>query len=338
MKQAEPTKNKGKGPDPCNWGKANLTGEELDPEIQQQILQTCNNERNNIPDEYETEAGQDNDEEDESEVPSTCTKLKEHLRSRKKLDKNIWQAHKEQIKSIKKKHRDKIPATTELKKQIADIVIKVLAQQSAQRNYKSKKAKGNKDLDPAGQITKDSALGIAFRNMRKGSDPSDNSESSSSDSSSSSDLPESVQGNGDSNPESDFSGNSSLSSLNKAQKSIKHRNAKKHCKNKKAKSLIKPTLPPRYNRTQDVDKFTQFITIGSAYCQYGKVKSEQQVMVLSQYLDGKAWKFYSRNMAKTPAAWTLDAFFTKLFNEIFPVNFREKQCQKLKDYGQGKHI
>ncbi|KAG6815111.1 hypothetical protein H0H87_005024 [Tephrocybe sp. NHM501043] len=72
MKQAEPTKNKGKGPDPR----------------------------------------QDNDEEDESEAPSTRTELKERLRSRKKLDKNIRQAHKEQIKSIKKKHRDKIPATT----------------------------------------------------------------------------------------------------------------------------------------------------------------------------------------------------------------------------------
>ncbi|KAG6843403.1 hypothetical protein H0H87_004905 [Tephrocybe sp. NHM501043] len=56
------------------------------------------------------------------------------------------------------------------------------------------------------------------------------------------------------------------------------------------------------------------------------------------YLDGKAWKFYSRDVAKNPEVWTLNMFFTKLFNEVFPVNFREKQRQRLRDFGQGKQL
>ncbi|KAG6857987.1 hypothetical protein C0995_003563, partial [Termitomyces sp. Mi166 len=37
--------DKGKGPDPHNWGEANLSGDELDPEVQRQILDTCNTQR-----------------------------------------------------------------------------------------------------------------------------------------------------------------------------------------------------------------------------------------------------------------------------------------------------
>ena len=36
------SKSKGKSVDPHNWGDAQLTGDELDPEIQQQILENCN--------------------------------------------------------------------------------------------------------------------------------------------------------------------------------------------------------------------------------------------------------------------------------------------------------
>ncbi|KAG6886989.1 hypothetical protein C0995_001484 [Termitomyces sp. Mi166 len=40
-----PGRDKGKGPDPCNWGDANLTGDELDPDVQRQILEACNRQQ-----------------------------------------------------------------------------------------------------------------------------------------------------------------------------------------------------------------------------------------------------------------------------------------------------
>ena len=39
---SRPSKDKGKGPDLCNWGNANLSNNDLDPEVQHQILEDCN--------------------------------------------------------------------------------------------------------------------------------------------------------------------------------------------------------------------------------------------------------------------------------------------------------
>ena len=42
-----PSQTKGKEPDPCNWGNANLSEEDLDPDVQQQILNECNTHQKN---------------------------------------------------------------------------------------------------------------------------------------------------------------------------------------------------------------------------------------------------------------------------------------------------
>ncbi|KAG6912119.1 hypothetical protein DXG01_000412, partial [Tephrocybe rancida] len=79
------------------------------------------------------------------------------------------------------------------------------------------------------------------------------------------------------------------------------------------------------------------MTHGASYVKYGKVEEERQVMVLSQHLEGKAWKFYLHEISRNPEAWTLERFFKELFNECFLINFQERQHLKLKDFGQGNH-
>ncbi|KAG6825058.1 hypothetical protein H0H92_004977 [Tricholoma furcatifolium] len=80
-----------------------------------------------------------------------------------------------------------------------------------------------------------------------------------------------------------------------------------------------------------------FLTHGTAYVKYGHVEHRRRVLVLSQHLEGKAWTFYACEVSRDPESWTMDRFFKELFNECFPVDFRNRQRNKLKDFGQGRH-
>ncbi|KAG5331585.1 hypothetical protein C0989_007894, partial [Termitomyces sp. Mn162] len=101
MLEAEPSTHigKGKGPDPQEWGAAQLSEDELNPEIQQQILEACTIQRG-----APTEIGEDG--ELPSELPSegedpqersrapTHEQLQERLRQQQKLKQDIRELQK----------------------------------------------------------------------------------------------------------------------------------------------------------------------------------------------------------------------------------------------------
>ncbi|KAG6895978.1 hypothetical protein C0993_008899, partial [Termitomyces sp. T159_Od127] len=58
-------------------------------------------------------------------------------------------------------------------------------------------------------------------------------------------------------------------------------------------------------------------------------------MVLSEFLTGKAYTFYTRNVSLNPEKWGLNKFFTELFNYCFPIDFRNQQREKLNNFTQG---
>ena len=74
---------------------------------------------------------------------------------------------------------------------------------------------------------------------------------------------------------------------------------------------------------------------GTAYVKYGYVECRHQVMVLSEFLVGKAYMFYTRRVSLDPERWTLKKFFTELFNYCFPIDFRNQQREKLNNFSQG---
>ncbi|KIJ98465.1 hypothetical protein K443DRAFT_123626 [Laccaria amethystina LaAM-08-1] len=56
----------------------------------------------------------------------------------------------------------------------------------------------------------------------------------------------------------------------------------------------------------------------------------KQVFVLSYYLKGKAYNYYTQKVSMNYRDWTLWEFFEQMFNYCFPVNYRMAQRQKLK--------
>jgi hypothetical protein len=108
---------------------------------------------------------------------------------------------------------------------------------------------------------------------------------------------------------------------------------KKH-KDKRSKAMgygkLKPIPPLMYDGSADSRVFHRFITEGTAFIEAGGVKDREQVFILSHYLSGKAHEFYVREVAGNPYKWRPRDFFLELFNSCFPIDFRMKQCEKLK--------
>jgi Zinc knuckle len=52
------------------------------------------------------------------------------------------------------------------------------------------------------------------------------------------------------------------------------------------------------------------------------VKSRRKVFLLSYYLTGKAYDFYTQKVAIDEERWTVPAFYKELFNYCFPVDYR----------------
>jgi hypothetical protein len=93
---------------------------------------------------------------------------------------------------------------------------------------------------------------------------------------------------------------------------------------------LKPIAPTTYDGAVDSCAFHRFITEGTAYVKDGRVKHKKRAFMLSHYLKGKAHEFYICEVSGNPYHWRLHEFFTEMFNYCFPINFRMKQCKKLK--------
>ena len=59
-----------------------------------------------------------------------------------------------------------------------------------------------------------------------------------------------------------------------------------------------------------------------AYLRDGKVRGRRKVFLLSYYLTGKAYDFYTQKVAMDEERWTVPQFYTELFNYCFPVDYR----------------
>ncbi|KAI6009667.1 hypothetical protein EDC04DRAFT_2610593 [Pisolithus marmoratus] len=57
--------------------------------------------------------------------------------------------------------------------------------------------------------------------------------------------------------------------------------------------MLKPIPPTKYNGSDDLHKYHQFVTEGMAYVEDGCIKSKKHAFVLLHYLMGKAHEFYS---------------------------------------------
>ncbi|KAG5634250.1 hypothetical protein H0H81_002698 [Sphagnurus paluster] len=188
------------------------------------------------------------------------------------------------------------------------------------------------------QINPKSILGTALkeaekigsskrRNSAKRSHPSTSGSSSSSESDSSSDSSDSESSSSSSS--SDSSSDESSSSNSSSNKKSKKRKSKKSKKRRSKDKLdSKNTFKPvKYNGQAVLTDYHRFIREATFYAK--KIPKEDRIIVLSHYLDGKAYEFYNLKVASKENKWSLKDFFAGIFDYCFPVNYRMQMRQKL---------
>ncbi|KAG5634082.1 hypothetical protein H0H81_003468, partial [Sphagnurus paluster] len=198
------------------------------------------------------------------------------------------------------------------------------------RRAKIAKAPRAVSITPLEQIAPGSYLGQALGAVQsaeakaKAPGRQGNSPPSSSSSSSSSSSPSPSSGSSPSSDESSRGNN----------KRRRRKSGRK--KMSKDRSTLKPVPPREYDGAADGRAFHRFVTEGTDYVMTGRVSRQRRVFVLSYYLKGRAYDFYTQKVASTSSEWELSQFFSAMFNYCFPVDFRMKQREKLRRCFQGE--
>ena len=242
----QPSKIRGKGIDPFNWGNVNINEEDLDPEVQQAALDSMN------------------------------------LNPNKKPGKTA-----RDISRLSVSHSD----------QSARPILQIPLNSYLGQTLKNIHRLGTKK----------------HRTLRSGKDPSSSSSSSSSDSSES-----------ENNSDSDREFHSGTSRKRRSRSKGKKRSKRSR------KSGLKPIAPKEYDGSADARAYNRFVTEGTTYVIDGRVPRNRRVFVLSYYLNGVAYDFYTQKVSMNFADWTLQELFEELYNYCFPVNYRMEQRLKLK--------
>ena len=84
---------------------------------------------------------------------------------------------------------------------------------------------------------------------------------------------------------------------------------------------IKPIAPKEYHGQADVRAYHRFVNESEVYLHDGKVKGRHHIFLLSYYLTGWSYDFYTQKVSLNEEEWTLHQFYDELFNFCFPVDY-----------------
>jgi hypothetical protein len=108
---------------------------------------------------------------------------------------------------------------------------------------------------------------------------------------------------------------------------------------RKQKMLLKPIPPARYNGEANANAIQHFARESKTYVKMGRVPEDKHIYFVSHYLDGKALDFYNQIVVPDEENWTLKHFFVELFEFCFPVDFRNNQRKRLnRCFQNGKEV
>ncbi|KAJ3514734.1 hypothetical protein NLJ89_g2201 [Agrocybe chaxingu] len=282
-----PSREKGKGVDPREWGNAGLNQQERDPAVQQAIWES---------------------------IPRRTVSMEPPVASLK-----------EPASAKAKSKAKKVKANSRAKSQLPD------------------------EVRPVSQIPARSYLGVALGRIGKSATPrrsgGDSSPPSSSSSSSTDSDSESSSSNLDSESESSSSSSESSSSSGRSTlRSRRNKNSKwsrRHSRGNKrshrsrsrtihkAKSSNKVFKPKEYDGSPDARAYVCFVREGEAYVKDGKIRKKRRAFALSYFMSGPAYEFYIQKVSINEEEWTLNEFFTQLFDYCFPLTFRMEMRRKL---------
>lgn len=199
---------------------------------------------------------------------------------------------------------------------MSDLTGRHVSKVNDRRSARREKVARSAESRPINQIAPDSYLGRALDNVDKRSrsrrtdpDPESSDSSCSSSDSSSSESP------------SDSESSVSSQDSPRARKRSKRKSRRRHrrSKSRSRKSGLKPIPPKEYDGAADARSYHRFVTEGTEYVTAGKVRRNKQVFVLSYYLKGKAYDYYTQKVSMNYRDWTLRQFFEQMFNYCFPI-------------------
>lgn len=211
---------------------------------------------------------------------------------------------------------------------------------------KKQQAKGDSSsrTRPYRQIPKDSYLSDTFEQarkiMKKKDSPSSDDESDSSDDSSDKggngpDDPDDEDPSSGSSSDSDESTDSESSNDRKRdKKSKKSKKSKKGRRKQSSKSKSRAIKPKEYNGKENSKAFHRFMKEGLNYLEDAQIERKRYIYVLSHFLTGRAYDFYTQKVSKTEKKWSVEQFFRELFNYCFLSNYRMKMRAKLEKLTQ----
>ena len=176
---------------------------------------------------------------------------------------------------------------------------------------------------PVAQIAQDSYLGTALHNVERSCSQSNRrggGQPSSSEPTSSDDDDDSMSSSD--SQKTDYSPER-LRRRRRDNRHGRHKSKRRRSHSRsKSKTLIKPIAPKEYDGQADARAYHRFVRESDAYLRDGKVKGRRRVFLLSYYLTGKAYDFYTQRVSSNEEEWTLRQFYDELFNFCFPIDYR----------------
>ncbi|KAK1234115.1 hypothetical protein PQX77_002683 [Marasmius sp. AFHP31] len=213
----------------------------------------------------------------------------------------------------------------------------LLAKNLGMRNPETEKSNKRKRASKKGR-GHESSSDLRLSSSSSGSSDDNDSYSSegSSDSLGSSNDPGYTSSSGEtSSSSSSFS--SSDESYKQCQKKDKqkayHRKTSKE--RRRNKRTIKPIPPPTYDGTPDAERFQNWVMRMIQYLEEGYVPEEEQVMLASNFLRGKALSFFLQKVSRNHLKWQMLDLAKGIFNFCFPIDYRSQQRNKLNNCRQG---
>ena len=181
---------------------------------------------------------------------------------------------------------------------------------------------------PVAQIAKDSYLGAALRNVESHKKRKRHRLSSPQSSD-----PDATSSDSETSPSGSSPDSNSWSSSQSEDAQHYRRRGNKHGRNRprrhvssrssnSSRSNIKPIPPLEYDGKADAHAYHRFVRESEAYLRDGRVRGRRKVFLLSYYLTGRAYDFYTQKVSNNEEQWDLREFYNELFNYCFPVDYR----------------
>ncbi|KAI0794516.1 hypothetical protein C8Q74DRAFT_1194553, partial [Fomes fomentarius] len=183
-----------------------------------------------------------------------------------------------------------------------------------------------------------------------GGDPPSSSSSSSSSSSDSSTSSGSSVSNGSytlGDSSSDYSSDTPSSTSSSSGRRHRHRRRHKRRRGSKRRRssrrkrpskqkvpISKPQDPEPYSGQADLTVFHKFINQMRDYLDEYRVKPRRHAAIVSRFLKDRAHEFYVNTISRNPKAFAFKDILVGLFNYCFPINFRQRMREKLRNTRQ----